>query len=261
MPTLSFCNVLFSLAISFFPDFFLPPVLALWFLQPLSGCQRPHSFHSDSAPPAVVEAFSPCTPPPSSSSWTVFQPPAACQTTGTSEDQPEQRDQWHDNSATCSTFTLIFSLCSTSLLLESPERSLPSLHLLFLSSSQLLLCTSNTSGSQTSHSSAWICRRVSFCSNQTQQPALCPRVRYRSRRRRRIIFGFTVFVYWCFSILAAQWQSEWRSVRCQAPLSQSDLSPHILHVKKLRTELPCNAAWPLTPSFPLSPTILILVTH
>lgn len=93
--------------------------------------------------------------------------------------------QRYDNSATCSTFTLLFSLCSTSLLLESPERSLPSLHLLFPSSSQLLLCTSNTSCSQTTHSSAWICRRVIFFSNQTQQPALCPRVRYWSRRRRR----------------------------------------------------------------------------
>ncbi|TWW63716.1 EH domain-binding protein 1-like protein 1 [Takifugu flavidus] len=57
-----------------------PPVLPKIF-QPGagSGCQRPHSFHSDSAPPTGVEAFSPFTSP-SSSSCTVFQPPASCQT-------------------------------------------------------------------------------------------------------------------------------------------------------------------------------------
>ncbi|XP_056882665.1 EH domain-binding protein 1-like protein 1 isoform X19 [Takifugu flavidus] len=159
-----------------------PPVLPKIF-QPGagSGCQRPHSFHSDSAPPTGVEAFSPFTSP-SSSSCTVFQPPASCQT----------------------------SVCSWR------AQSVPSLP--------------STSSFPAPHSS--------FSVPQTPPAPRQPTAQLGS-------VGESTSVLTKPSSLpsapeSAPWQSEWRSVRCQAPLSQPDLSPHLLHVKKLRTELPSS---------------------
>ncbi|TNM93421.1 hypothetical protein fugu_001597 [Takifugu bimaculatus] len=159
-----------------------PPVLPKIF-QPGagSGCQRPHSFHSDSAPPTGVEAFSPFTSP-SSSSCTVFQTPASCQT----------------------------SVCSWR------AQSVPSLP--------------STSSFPAPHSS--------FSVPQTPPAPRQPTVQLGS-------VGESTSVLTKPSSLpsapeSAPWQSEWRSVRCQAPLSQPDLSPHLLHVKKLRTELPSS---------------------
>ncbi|XP_029696001.1 EH domain-binding protein 1-like protein 1 isoform X5 [Takifugu rubripes] len=159
------------------PDLAWRPVSGSGF----TGCQRPHSFHSDSAPPTGVEAFSPFTSP-SSSSCTVFQPPASCQT----------------------------SVCSWR------AQSVPSLP--------------STSSFPAPHSS--------FSVPQTPPAPRQPTAQLGS-------VGESTSVLTKPSSLpsapeSAPWQSEWRSVRCQAPLSQPDLSPHLLHVKKLRTELPSS---------------------